>query len=383
MEQIKKIASFTVNHDMLREGVYISRIDGDITTYDLRTRVPNAGDYMDNLTMHSVEHMFATYIRSSEIGEQVVYFGPMGCQTGFYLLVRNADNDVVLRAILDTLDKIVNHKGRMFGAVKNECGNFRNLDLAAAKRECKRYLGILNNRENDFKYIDVDIAIIGAMESEINAIVAEMGDTIHERISGMDFYVGKIYGKSVVVARCGVGKVFASICAEIMAANYTPELLINMGVGGALASDLNTGDIVVASDLCQHDMDTSPVGDPVGLISGINKIYFESDKRASDIILKTAKEAGLNVRMGRIATGDQFVASKEAKDRIIKEFSADVCEMEGSAIAHVAYVNEIPFAAVRAISDSADGGATMDYPTFLPIATENLKKLTMALIKNW
>ena len=152
MEKINKIASFTVDHDLLTEGIYVSRIDGDITTYDLRTRVPNAGDYMDNLTMHSVEHMFATYVRASEIADRVVYFGPMGCQTGFYLLVRNADNKETLAVVKDVLSKIVSHDGEMFGAVRRECGNYKNLDLAVAKTECKRYLDILNGKENDFLY---------------------------------------------------------------------------------------------------------------------------------------------------------------------------------------------------------------------------------------
>ena len=152
MNKIEKIASFTVNHDLLTEGIYVSRIDGDITTYDLRTRIPNAGDYMDNLTMHSVEHMFATYVRASQIADRVIYFGPMGCQTGFYLLVRDAVNSEVLEVVFDVLQKIVNHDGEMFGAVRRECGNYQNLDLSAAKRECKRYLTILNSKENDFLY---------------------------------------------------------------------------------------------------------------------------------------------------------------------------------------------------------------------------------------
>ena len=152
MEKINKIASFTVDHDLLTEGIYVSRIDGDITTYDLRTRIPNAGEYMDNLTMHSVEHMFATYVRASEIKDDVIYFGPMGCQTGFYLVVRNADNNQVLSVVKDVLSKIVHHDGEMFGAVKKECGNYLNLDLAAAKAECERYLAILDGKENDFIY---------------------------------------------------------------------------------------------------------------------------------------------------------------------------------------------------------------------------------------
>ena len=137
MEKINKIASFTVDHDLLSEGIYLSRIDGDITTYDLRTRIPNAGDYMDNLTMHSVEHMFATYVRASEIKDDVIYFGPMGCQTGFYLVVRNADNNQVLSVVKDVLSKIVHHDGEMFGAVRRECGNYLNLDLGSSVRRCQ------------------------------------------------------------------------------------------------------------------------------------------------------------------------------------------------------------------------------------------------------
>ena len=152
MKKIQKIASFTVDHDLLDEGIYVSRIDGDVTTYDLRTRVPNGGDYMDNLTMHSVEHMFATYVRASAISDRVIYFGPMGCQTGFYLLVRDAENGEVLSIVKDVLKKIVNHDGEMFGAVKKECGNYKNLDLEAAKRECERYLSVLESKDNDFKY---------------------------------------------------------------------------------------------------------------------------------------------------------------------------------------------------------------------------------------
>ena len=152
MNNVKKIASFEVNHNLLTEGIYVSRIDGDVTTYDLRTRVPNAGDYMDNLTMHSLEHMFATYVRSSEISDSVIYFGPMGCQTGFYLLVRGADNERVLQVVKSTLRRIIDHDGEIFGYSAIECGNYRNLDLSAAKAEAKRYLAVLDSRDHDFKY---------------------------------------------------------------------------------------------------------------------------------------------------------------------------------------------------------------------------------------
>ena len=152
MKDPKRIASFSVDHDVIGEGIYVSRIDGDVTTYDLRTRRPNMGEYMDNLTMHSVEHMFATFVRSSEISDRVIYFGPMGCQTGFYLLVRDADNREVLSVVKSVLDRIVKHGGEMFGATRKECGNYKNLDLKAAKDECERYLAVLKSKENDFTY---------------------------------------------------------------------------------------------------------------------------------------------------------------------------------------------------------------------------------------
>ena len=150
--EIQRIKIFEIDNDILMPGFYISRVDGDIVTYDMRTRRPNMGDYMDNLTMNSVEHMFATFVRSSEISDRVIYFGPMGCQTGFYLLVRNADNSEVLAIVKSVLTKIVEHGGDMFGATQKECGNYKNLDLKAAKVECERYLAVLNSKENDFTY---------------------------------------------------------------------------------------------------------------------------------------------------------------------------------------------------------------------------------------
>ncbi len=137
---MRRIASFSVDHDFIVPGIYLSRVDGDVTTYDLRTRVPNTGDLMDNATMHSVEHMFATMIRNGELGENVIYFGPMGCQTGFYLLMRNAEHEKVLREIERVLEAIIAYDGEIFGKSRRECGNYINLDLELAKAECRRYL---------------------------------------------------------------------------------------------------------------------------------------------------------------------------------------------------------------------------------------------------
>lgn len=147
----KQIKSFQVDHDFIIPGMYVSRIDGDIVTYDLRTRKPNCGDYMDSVTMHTLEHMFATYVRFSNKGENIIYFGPMGCRTGFYLLVRNMTNEEVLELTKETLKQIIDRRGEVFGASRKECGNYRELDLESAKKECRAYLKNLENW-NDFSY---------------------------------------------------------------------------------------------------------------------------------------------------------------------------------------------------------------------------------------
>lgn len=156
MKNINRITSFNVDHDYIVPGMYVSRIDGDITTYDLRTRKPNADDFMDNITMHSVEHMLATFARNSALSDKVIYFGPMGCRTGFYLLMRDTSNEEAYSLVKDILKKTVDHDGEMFGAERKECGNYKELSLESAKTECARYLKALLEREEigkaDFKY---------------------------------------------------------------------------------------------------------------------------------------------------------------------------------------------------------------------------------------
>ena len=151
--EIQRITSFSVDHDLLVPGFYISRTDGDVTTYDLRTRKPNGGDYMSNSAMHSAEHMCATFLRNGPMKEDILYFGPMGCQTGFYLLVRNQAPEAVFAEVRRVLGEILAYDGPVFGASAKECGNYRNLDLAAAKAECRGYLAVLERASGtDFSY---------------------------------------------------------------------------------------------------------------------------------------------------------------------------------------------------------------------------------------
>ena len=228
-----------------------------------------------------------------------------------------------------------------------------------------------------------DIGIIGAMSVEVEALIGMLENRAEELVGGIKFNTGSLFGKKIVVAQCGVGKVFAAICAEAMIIKYSPSLVVNTGVGGALNKELRPTDTVIAERLLQHDMDTSPLGDPKGLISGINKVYFDTDERAREILSSAAERLGLRAMLGTVASGDKFVADRADKERIVSEFSADVCEMEGGAIAHTAFVNGTPFIVIRAISDSADGEANMDYMEFLPVAAKNSSALTLELIKAW
>lgn len=227
------------------------------------------------------------------------------------------------------------------------------------------------------------IGIIGAMDAEVNGLIKKLDGHKVDCVGGIEFHTGKLLRREVVIARCGVGKVFAAMCAEAMIIRYAPSLIVNTGVAGGLDSSLSCGDIVVAEKLCQHDMDTSALGDEKGLISGINKVYFESDEAAVDAVMLSAYELGITVKRGVIATGDKFIADGADRERIISEFGASACEMEGGAIAHTAFVNNTPFVVIRAISDGANSDSKMDFPTFLSLAAKKSEAITLALVEKY
>ncbi len=215
------------------------------------------------------------------------------------------------------------------------------------------------------------IGIIGAMDIEVEHFREVMEGPEIITVSGIDFYRGTIEGSPVVVAKCGIGKVFAAICAEAMIIHFRPQVIINTGVAGGLSPDLNIADIAVATGVVQHDMDTSPLGDPVGLISGIDKVVIPADKYYGDKLIAAAVELGLHCVTGIIASGDTFVATDLQRSRIRDSFDAIACEMEGAAIGQVCYVNRVPFVILRSISDSSSNSATMEYPEFVKIAARN------------
>ncbi len=227
------------------------------------------------------------------------------------------------------------------------------------------------------------IGIIGAMDAEVIGLIKKLDGHKIDFVGGIEFHTGRLLRRDVVIARCGVGKVFAAMCAEAMIIKYAPALIVNTGVAGGLDPALKCADIVVAERLCQHDMDTSAIGDEKGLISGINKVYFDSDAEAIDAVMLSAYELGITVKRGTVATGDKFISDNADRERIISEFGASACEMEGGAIAHTAFVNNTPFVVIRAISDGANSDSAMDFPTFLSVAAKKSEALTLALVEKY
>lgn len=223
------------------------------------------------------------------------------------------------------------------------------------------------------------IGVIGAMQMEVDNIKEAMTDTSIQTCSGIEFVCGRIGDAEVVAAVCGIGKVFAAICAEAMILKYEVDMVINVGVAGSLTKDLGLLDVAVAQNVVQHDMDTSPLGDPVGLLSGINEILLPCNPKMKDLMVDCLKEAGIPYMTGTIATGDQFIASEEKKRWIREHFSAIAAEMEGGSIGHVCYINKVPFLILRSISDS-EGGA-MDYQTFAEKAAVQSIEAVLAFIR--
>lgn len=226
------------------------------------------------------------------------------------------------------------------------------------------------------------LGIIGAMDEEVDQIKEKMSEVQVKEKASMKFFRGKLSGKDVVVVRSGIGKVNAGICAQILADDYHVDGIINTGIAGSLRAEINIGDIVISTDAVQHDMDAAAFGYPYGQIPRMEVLSFPADAR----LMEAAKEScqavlpELGIFMGRVASGDEFVAKKERKEFISGKFDAYCCEMEGAAIAQAAYLNRIPFVILRAISDKADDSAHMDYPTFEKQAIANSVKLIMEMV---
>lgn len=228
------------------------------------------------------------------------------------------------------------------------------------------------------------IGIIGAMEDEIRQLRDKLEAPEVKRKASMDFYRGTLHGKQVVVVRSGIGKVNAAVCTQILVDDYQVEAVINTGIAGSLRAEINIGDIVLATDTLQHDMDATEFGYPKGQIPQMDILAFPADRELTRLAEEVCRRVNPDIQVfcGRIVSGDQFVADSQVKDRITQEFAGYCTEMEGAAIGQTAWLNGIPFLIVRAISDKADDSAHVDYPTFEREAIEHEVRLTENLLKS-
>jgi adenosylhomocysteine nucleosidase len=224
--------------------------------------------------------------------------------------------------------------------------------------------------------------IIGAMEIEVEQIKKDMQISRTVKRAKMDFVEGTLEGRPVVVVRSGIGKVNAAVCTQLLVDEFQVDCVINTGIAGSLNADINIGDIVISSDVVHHDMDAVNFGYPLGQIPQMEVFSFEADSELADAAEVVCHQVNPEIAVfrGRVVSGDQFIAEKSVKERIIANFGGYCTEMEGAAIAQTAYLNEIPFVILRAISDKADDSATMDYPTFERQAAEHCVRLVEGLV---
>lgn len=225
------------------------------------------------------------------------------------------------------------------------------------------------------------IGIIGAMEEEVEQLAARMEEMKETHKAQMVFKAGKLSGKDVVIVRSGIGKVNAAVCTQILADDFGVDCVINTGIAGSLKAEINIADIVISKDVLHHDMDATGFGYAPGQIPRMETLSFQADEK----LIEAAKSVcarvlpNIGVHVGRVASGDQFVSSRDTKKRIAETFDGFCTEMEGAAIAQAAYLNQIPFLIIRAISDKADDSASMDYSEFEKQAIANSVRLILEL----
>lgn len=227
------------------------------------------------------------------------------------------------------------------------------------------------------------IGIIGAMDEEVARLKEQMQNVRITTKAMMDFYQGMLEGKQVVVVRSGIGKSNAAVCTQILVDDFQVSAVINTGIAGSLRNWIDIGDIVVSTDALHHDMDATKFGYPLGQVPRMDVLSFKADEKMAKLAKEVCEEVNpeIHVYLGRVVSGDQFVADDAVKSRILDNFGGYCTEMEGASIAHTAYLNKIPFVILRAISDKADNSASMDYPTFEKQAIEHSVRLTMGILK--
>lgn len=226
------------------------------------------------------------------------------------------------------------------------------------------------------------IGIIAAMDKELDIIKQEFGFVSVTQISGMNFYEAKYMDKTIYIVKCGVGKINAAVCTEVLIVKFNVQCIINTGVAGAIDNSLNIGDIVISKSAVIHDMDVTTLGYKLGQNPDFDQVEFMADDYLIELVENCVVKSDLGIRykIGTIATGDAFVSSKVVKERLSSSFQADCVEMEGGSIAQVCYVNKTPFVIIRSMSDKADDTGNMDYREFSEMAAKNSAKIVINLL---
>lgn len=227
------------------------------------------------------------------------------------------------------------------------------------------------------------IGIIGAMDEEVMTLKERMDILEVRSIASLEFYMGTIGEAFLVLVMGGIGKVNAAMCTQILIDCFHVDAIINTGVAGALSDELEIGDVVISSDMVQHDVDAVAFGYPLGQIPRMDVFSFIADEhlihvaeKATDVLPQTT-----NIFTKRIVSGDKFIANKDTKTWLMEKFDGFCTEMEGAAIAQVAHINKIPFVIIRSISDKADDSAEMNFEEFVQIAANNSCKMILKMVE--
>lgn len=226
------------------------------------------------------------------------------------------------------------------------------------------------------------LGIIGAMDAEVDNIKEHITNKTVTAAAGVEFVCGLLEDVTVCVARCSPGKVNAALCAQAMIDNFDVDTVVNVGVACSLSPDVVIKNVVIATDVCEYDIDITALGEPRGFINGLNVIKVKADEKLSETLARTAISCGEKIHRGTVASGDTFISDDGLKQMLRDEFGAICGEMEGGAIGHVCAANNVPFAVLRSISDGGDENAQLDYPTFKKIAADISTAIILEFIKS-
>ena len=348
---MKKNDSFKIDHRLLKPGIYVSRVEhfgnNFITTFDIRVKEPKTGQYIPSDVSHTIEHICATYFRTdSYLRNNVVYFGPMGCLTGFYLILKNKKPflpEHIWWEVLNAFKKVVDWEGEIPGATEEECGNNKLHNLEGARIHAKEYCDYLSNGINEVnsQYPITRIGVVVAMEQEA------------ELLDNLDF----LKNNTVKVVVGGIGKVNAALATERLINEYSPQLVISFGYSGGVPHEgldiVKLHDVVVATTAKYHDVWCGD-GEEFGQVQGFPKEY--SCKLTKSVLslaneISKVKDTSGDVVYGGIGTGDKF-AKKEELEFITGYFPDIIAvDMESAAVAQTCFTNSVAFASVRLISD--------------------------------